>query len=254
MSITVAIADDQPGMRLALRKIIEKAPEVKIVGEAENGEELVALVEKTNPRVIFLDVEMPIMNGLDSAKRIQDINPKTILVFATAHDEYMSNAFELYAFDYMVKPFKMERVLQTLERITEIGSAPALGDAAKLPLPSALIAPEARKPVSRLMIKHKDGVTFVDTEDIRLIQRENRTTVLVTVNGEHATSESLGELEGRLNPNNFFRCHKSYIINIDYIDNITPYGRWTHIVRLKGTQKDALITHEKFEELQRMFL
>ena len=106
----------------------------------------------------------------------------------------------------------------------------------------------------RIMLHHKEGVNFVNQADILLVQRENRSTVLYATGGRRfETSEALGDVEERLDPKIFFRCHKSYIINLNVIDSITPYGRWTYVVHLVGTDQDALITHEKYEELERMF-
>ena len=118
--IRVVIADDEPGMRMIMRKMIEKAGGFTLCGEADNGPDLLKLVERYKPQVCFLDVEMPGMTGLECAKAIQDTDPRTILVFATAHEDYMAQAFEVYAFDYMVKPFKGERVMKTLERIRQV--------------------------------------------------------------------------------------------------------------------------------------
>lgn len=244
-TLRVLICDDEPGMRLILRKLVEMADGFEIVGEAENGEEGVALFEKTQPDIVFLDVEMPVLTGVEAAKRIQDMNPRVALVFATAHDDYMSDAFEVYAFDYMVKPFKNQRVLATLDRIKKLMSQPE-------PVVTPII-PERRKRPGRLLIRNRDGVVFVDMEDVLLVQRENRQTVLYTATDSYSTSDTLGEVEAKLDPDSFFRCHKSYIINLTYIDSITPYGRWTYVVKLKGTKQDALITHGKYEELEKMF-
>ena len=104
------------------------------------------------------------------------------------------------------------------------------------------------------MLHHREGVSFLKMSDILLVQRENRSTVIYTTGeGRYETSDSLGDTEAKLDPAVFFRCHKSYIINLNQIDSITPYGRWTYVVRLHGTKHDALITHEKYEELEQMF-
>ena len=255
--IRVVIADDEPGMRMIMRKMIEKADGFSLCAEADNGKDLLKLVEEYKPQVCFLDVEMPGMTGLECAKAIQDTDPRMILVFATAHDDYMAQAFEVYAFDYMVKPFKVERVMKTLERIRQVVD----GRTQPQQLPQAEKLEEhikAMPPKSvnngRIMLHHKDGVNFVNQADILLVQRENRSTVLYATGGRRfETSEALGDVEARLDPQIFFRCHKSYIINLNVIDNITPYGRWTYVVHLSGTDQDALITHEKYEELERMF-
>ena len=160
----------------------------------------------------------------------------------------MGDAFEVYAFDYLVKPFKVDRVIQTLERARDRllrRDARPVG----APVPAVPRAAEGR-----LMLRHREGVSFIDLQDILLVQREDRATVLYTADGgRYVTGDSLAEMEERLHSDAFFRCHKSYIINLNHIKDITPYGRWTYVVRLENTKHDALITHEKYEELERMF-
>ena len=254
--IRVVFADDQEGMRLILRKMIERAQGFTLCAEADSGSKAIALVEQYKPHVCFLDVEMPGMTGLECAKVIQDMNPHIIVVFATAHDDYMAQAFEVYAFDYMVKPFKVERVMKTLERIRQVTlGRQAAQDAQTQKLEAAAAVLRERGAASgRIMLHHKEGVNFVNQADILLVQRENRSTVLYATGGRRfETSEALGDVAARLDPKIFFRCHKSYIINLNVIDSITPYGRWTYVVHLVGTDQDALITHEKYEELEQMF-
>jgi len=246
--ISVLIADDDPGMRLILRKKIQATDGFFVAGEAVTGDEAMALYEKLNPQVVFLDVDMPGKTGVECARLIQDQNPACVLIFATGHEEYMGEAFEVYAFDYLVKPFKLDRLEQTLARIDD-----RLHRAKQPPL----TAPEPTAPrvsSGRLMLHHKDGVTFIDLADILLVQREDRSTVIYTERGgRYVLSETLSEMEARLDPSIFFRCHKSYIINLRRIRNITPYGRWTYVVQLDGTEHDALITHDKYEELEKKF-
>ena len=245
--IHILIADDDPGMRLVMRKVVERAEGYALAGEAEDGERLLALYEETRPDVVLMDVEMPGMTGIECAKVIQDRNPRTILVFATAHEQYMRSAFEVYAFDYLVKPFRTERALNTLKLIRErLSAQPAPAEPIRPPRPAAA--------AGRLMLKHRDGLSFLDIPSILLIQREERSSVLYLEDGgRYVTSDSLSELEARLPETMFFRSHKSYIVNLNHIDSISPYGRWTYIVKLRGTDRDALITHERFEDLQALF-
>ena len=245
-NIRILIGDDDPGMRLVMRKLVERAEGYELAGEAADGAELIELFDREHPDVVLMDVEMPGMNGIECGKAIQDRKPKTIIIFATAHEEYMKNAFELYAFDYLVKPFTLERALNTLRLARERLSEQRRAVSAALPARSDA--------VRRMMIKHKEGVRLVDPEDILMVQREERATAILLRDGSKLlTADPLGEIEQRLPPELFFRAHRSYIINLEQIDSIMPYGRWTHIVRLRGTQADALITHEKFEELERRF-
>ena len=243
--LRVLIADDDAGMRAVMRKIVERVDGFALAGEADNGRDALALAEKERPAVVFLDVEMPEENGVECARAIQDMDPNTVIIFATAHEGYMGDAFEVYAFDYLMKPFKVERVIQTLERARE----------RLLARQSNVVNPVRPRAVDgRMMLKHREGVNFLDLKDILLVQREERATVLYTADGErYVTGDSLADMEERLPAESFFRCHKSYIINLNHIKDITPYGRWTYVVRLEGTRHDALITHEKYEELERMF-
>jgi two-component system LytT family response regulator len=244
-NIRILIGDDDAGMRLVMRKLVEKAEGYELAGEAKDGSELIELFDRLRPDVVLMDVEMPGMNGIDCGKAIQDRAPKTIIIFATAHEEYMRSAFELYAFDYLVKPFSVERALNTLRLARERLSERRATVSASVPKSDGL---------RRLMIRHKDGVRLVDPEDILMVQREDRSTAILLRDGEKLlTGDPLGEVEERLPPELFFRAHRSYIINLEQIDSIAPYGRWTHIVRLRGTREDALITHDKFEELEKRF-
>ncbi len=248
-AIRVLIADDDMGMRLILRKKVEATEGYTVCGEAVDGAQAMELFESLRPQVVFLDVDMPQMTGIECARLMQDQSPTSILIFATAHESYRSEAFEVYAFDYLVKPFKMERMTGTLERIRERLSRATTTE--------SLPAPRPAKPQNtggRLMLRHREGVTFVNMRDILLVQREDRATVIYTEkDGRFVMPETLSETEARLDPELFFRCHKSYIINLNRIRNITPYGRWTYVVQLEGIQHDALITHEKYEELEKKF-
>lgn len=245
--IRALIADDDAGMRLLMRKLLEKSGGFTLCGEASDGAELLALAAEHHPQLVLLDVEMPGVSGVDCARELQDSDPHTILIFATAHDKYMADAFEVYAFDYLLKPFKAERALATLERAKSV--LKTREDAAQSAKPV-----EPRPQSGRILLKHRDGVSVINMEDILLVQREERATVLYTVNdGRYVTGDSLADIEARLDPALFMRCHKSYIINLSHVDSISPYGRWTYVVKLRGTRRDALITHEKYEELEKLF-
>jgi two-component system LytT family response regulator len=232
--MSVFIADDDAGMRLVLRKIVESMDGVQCVGEGADGAEAVKRCAELKPDIVFLDVDMPTKTGLQAAKEITEMLPETTLVFCTAHSEYMPDAFELYAADYLMKPFKTDRVRQTIRRIR------------KSQIQSKTV------PARTIMIKNRDGITFLPVSDIILICRDNRTTNIETTNGSFMTSDSLNELWKRLEGGDFFRSHRAYIISISAINTMYPYGRWTYLVSMRNTEKTALITHEKLKELQEL--
>ena len=245
MELKVVIGDDDSGIRLLLRKAIEKVEGFNLIGEAADGEAALFLFQSLKPDIVFLDVEMPKFTGLECATRIMDMDPKTKIIFATAYAEYMPEAFQVYAFDYLVKPFKVERVFQSLESIKALSTHIEDESVNKII--------KKVKSLDKLLIKNKEGICFVDMKDIIIVQREDRSTVIYTKDNSYVTSEGLSELEERLDGKVFLRSHKSYIINMAMITNIYPYGRWTYCIKLKNTNKDALITHDKYDELKDMF-
>ncbi len=244
--IRILTADDDAGMRLVMKKIVEHAEGYTLCGEATDGNELLRLYEESRPDVLLMDVEMPGMSGIECARAIQDRDPRAIMVFCTAHEEYMKNAFEVYAFDYLVKPFKAERALQTLSRIRDRLSGQ---------LEEKKVSVASGAATNRLMLKHRDGVSFLDLKSILLIQREDRATVVYTDDGQkYVTGDTLTEFEERLPADLFLRTHKSYIVSLAHVESVSPYGRWTYIIKLRGTKLDALITHERYELMQKMFI
>ena len=242
----VILVEDDAGIRILLRKIIEQNEGFEVVAEADNLKDAVLQFTKFKPEVVFLDIEIKGANGLECAKIIADMEPKTKIIFATAHAEYRSDAFEVYAFDYLVKPFPIERVNQTLDRIRELSAPPKNDELDKIV--------KYEKGLDKLLVKGKESLSFIDIKDIILIQRENSTTVIYTKNDSFTTSASLTEIETKLDPEQFMRSHKSYLINLSQIKKIEPYGRWTYIVIFKDLKKDALITSEKFDEIKKKFL
>lgn len=246
MDIKVLLIEDEAGIRLLMRKIIEKTPGFIVVGECEEGKEGLKVFNKLKPDVVFLDIQLKEGSGLDCAKEIADIEPKTKIIFATAHCEYMPEAFSVYAFDYLVKPFNVERVTHTLERIKALQEPDQAASMDKIV--------RYEKGLEKLLVKGKESMSFVNINDIILVQREDSNTVIYTQKDAFTTSASLTEVEEKLDPDQFIRSHKSYIINLSQITKISPYGRWTYIVKFKDLDKDALITGEKYEEIKKIFL
>jgi two-component system LytT family response regulator len=261
MVINVMLVEDEPHIRLILRKVIEKRESFKVVYECDNMTDGLLGFNEYKPQVVFMDIEINKSSGIDCAKVISQIAPDTKIIFATAHSEYMSNAFEMYAFDYLIKPFNIERINHTLERIERIISKDSItnNDSANENSSDNSTLNEKgsqeKEDKTQLLIKGKESLNFISVQDIIMIERADNSTYIYTVDGEiYNTSVSLSELENRLPTDVFMRSHKSYIINTTYIKKIEPYGRWSYIVKFKSTDKDALITKEKFEQIKRRFI
>ena len=245
MAIKVLLVEDEEGIRALLRKIIERVDDFEVVGESAQMLEAISLFTKEKPEVVFLDIEINGGSGLECARMIADLDPKTKIIFATAHSEFMSNAFEVYAFDYLVKPFNVERVSQTLELIKALKLSQRNEEIDKIV--------KYEQGLNKLLVKGKESMSFVDINDIILVQRENSSTVIYTKQDAFITTASLSDIEAKLEPDQFLRSHKSYLINLSQITKIEPYGRWTYIVKFKDIDKDALLTAEKYEEIKKRF-
>lgn len=267
--IKVSIIEDEPEIRKLLCKIIERQEGFQVVSESGSFSEAVIEFNKFKPDVVFVDIDLNGESGLECAKVMTQVNPKLKVIFATAHSEYMANAFEIYAFDYLVKPFDVERVVRTLKRIKEYGyehnsaintmdihgntSEGYTGGVSESKSWNLETVIQPEKHSDKLMIKGKEQISFVNKEDIIFIERKESSTIIVTGDEIYKTSVSLSSLEEKLDDKDFMRCHKSYIISLHRITKIEPYGRWTYIVKFKGTGESALMTAKCYEEIKKMF-
>lgn len=242
--LKVILAEDDHNMRLVLNNVLSKFPEVEIIGEVDNGKQLIEMVEQIKPEIIFLDVDMPEMNGLDAAKEICEVNPQIFIVFATAYANYTHEAFGVYAFDYLVKPFKLDRIKQTMQKILKLKNN-LKREGLKSVNVSNLIGNQGK-----LAVQSNDICNFVNISDIVFMTRAERKTVIHTLQDKFTTYESLQQLEERLKGRNFFRCHKGYIINSEMVLEISPWGNKTYLVKLANTKETALMTIEKAKEFR----
>lgn len=243
--IKVMLVEDEERIRHILKKMIEKVDGFEVVAEAESFATAISAFSVYKPEVVFVDVDLNGDSGLECAKVMVNLDPKLKVIFATAHSEYMANAFEIYAFDYLVKPFDMERVHKTLRRIKETYETTPKEE------PAGVQSVDSEN--DRLLIKGKEQMLFIDKKDIIFVERADNATSIVTAEETYRSSVSLSELEEKLT-GKFMRCHKSYIINTAMISKIEPYGRWTYVVKFKGIRETALITSQKYEELKTKYL
>ena len=244
METTVLIAEDDPAMRHILRKVLEEIPGVKVIGEADNGLEAIRMSREMVPRVVFLDIAMPEKDGLEAAREICDASPATMLIFATAYEDFTHEAFAVYAFDYLVKPFKIDRIRQTMEQV-------------RIRLPKAERAeiaphtPQAETGLKKILVKNEGKKSLVSIKDIVFLTREGRNVAIHTIEGKIKTTETIETLEQKLTGNTFFCCHRGFIINLNMAKEIQPWGRKTCKVILNNTKESITITKARARELEK---
>jgi len=247
MRITVLIAEDDPAMRHILRKALEEIPNVEVIGEAEDGLETIRLVKELAPRVVFLDIAMPGKDGLDASREICESSPGTRIIFATAFENFAHQAFEVYAFDYLIKPYRIDRIRKTMERIrTNLTEAEQVKAASVTPY-------QTKAGLSKILIKEEGKQLFVNVRDIIFLTREGRSTVVHTTGGKFKTPETLDSLEQKLSEHFFFRSHRGFIINLSMVKEIQPWGKKTCKVILNNTEESVIMTKAKSREMETRF-
>lgn len=232
----VLIVDDEPLARSIVRRMIQSHRDVEVLGECENGPEAVGRIESENPDLVFLDVQMPEMNGFEVISSLDEHNLPHI-IFVTAYDQYAVKAFEVHALDYLLKPFDQERFDAALDQARKQFVDRKSGSVNERIL--ALVAENAGRAeyLTRFIIKSGGKIFFLKADQIDWIEAEGNYVALHTGKQRHLFRGAIGSLETQLDPHKFRRIHRSTLVNIDRIKELQPWFRGDyHVVLHDGTQ------------------
>lgn len=244
----VVIVDDEPHARESIRLLLQAMPEVNIVAECDNGKDAIQAIEANRPELVFLDVQMPEMNGFEVVERFTGRLP--YFVFITAYDAFAIQAFEINAVDYLLKPYEDERFYQAFEKAKDqlLRDAPLQADVL-----TSLISQyvQGQKEVLKnLSIKVGKKIIFVKDESIRWIEAADQYCTIHTVDKDYLVRESMKFYEERLDPMLFFRIHRSSIVNLTEIKELQPFKKGRYAVILTDGQILELGPN-KLEELKK---
>jgi two-component system, LytTR family, response regulator len=229
-ALQVAIVDDEPLARYKIRALLEADEAVRIVGEASDCASAVALLDQQKPDLVFLDVQMPDGTGID-VLRAAHFSP--IVVFTTAFDSYAIAAFEVGAADYLLKPFSRGRFQQAMDRARVAARSGAARDWGKRATGSG----RQEREIVRLFVPTRAGTLLVDVADIEYFQGQGDYVQLNTKGRSHLVPITLKELEARLDSQVFLRVHRSFIVNIEFVDVIRSLGNGRACIAMKdGTE------------------
>jgi two-component system LytT family response regulator len=240
--LRVLVVDDEPLARQAIRLLLADDPEVTVVGEC-SGVDGASAVERTRPDVLFLDVHMPEVDGFDLLEQI-GIDQAPTVVFVTAYADHALRAFEVHAIDYLLKPVTDERFAGALARAKELARLRRGGEAAD-PRLGAMMR-ERTRVTRRILVRDRDRTHVVDVDTIDWIEAADYYAMLHVGDRTHLLRETMNQLEQRLDPERFFRVHRSAIVNLERVREIHPLFRGdrdlvladgTH-VRLSRTRRD----------------
>ena len=236
MKIKALIVDDEPIARDRVRRMLREETDVEIIGECGNGKEAVNFVHENKPDLVFLDIQMPEMNGFET---LQTINPEKVpaIIFVTAYDQYAIQAFDVHALDYLLKPFNRERFKRAVGRAREQIESKKVGKVDKRL--AALLADltKSKKYLERLVVKSVGRVFFLRTDEVDWIEAAGNYAKLHVGREGHLIRETMNGLEAKLNPDKFLRIHRSTLVNIDRIKELNPLFSGDYTVMLKnGTE------------------
>jgi DNA-binding LytR/AlgR family response regulator len=271
MSLKVVIVDDEPLARQELQYLVEGAGNVEVLAVGSNGIEAVELIRTHKPDVVFLDVQMPGLDGFGVLKKLLEKKTRMPqIVFATAYDQYAVRAFEVNAVDYLLKPFDKARVARTLEkaRVRVVAADPvapaeaaggvAIETAAKLDALLRLVEEAAHTPKSyrgKVVVRAQNRLLLVDQKEICFasIEEGEITVVTPTVAGQ-ANVRTLEELMEQLDPETFWRAHRSFVVNIQHIREVVPWFKSSYQLRMDDPKKTEVpVSRNQTKRLRELF-
>ncbi|MGM0751943.1 MAG: LytR/AlgR family response regulator transcription factor [Bacillota bacterium] len=233
----VAIIDDEPYSREEMKHLLSGYSWVEIVGEASSAEKGLEIILTKEPDVLFLDIEMPGMSGVDLAEALQKMKHKPEIVFATAYPDYALKAFRVEAVDYLLKPFEEEQIAQTMERLKN--------------LLKVVVKEQNESPsMGKLAVQDEDKIVFISPKDIQYIFREERETFICTEKKKYTCRLPIKELEAKLSTYPFFRVHKSYLVQLTYVEELIPWGSGVYQLKVHGADEAIPVSRNYVRELR----
>ena len=230
MQIKALIVDDEPLARDRIREMLKDHPEVEVIGEARNGQEAIAAVTDQNPDLVFLDVQMPDLDGFSVLQNLK-AEQVPLIIFVTAYDQHALRAFDVHAVDYLTKPFDRKRFAEAIDHAKVYLKGAKEPDTARIISMLQEIRTGARY-LERFAIKNGETVFFVRAEDVDAIEAQGNYVRLSLAGSSHLLRDTLNNVESQINPRMFVRIHRRTIVNIDRVKEVQTWARGEYRVVL----------------------
>ena len=235
MKHTAIIVDDEPLARERVRTMLEAEPDIELLAECASGPEAVAAIRRQTPDLLFLDIQMPEMDGFEVLRALGV--PLPLVIFTTAYDEHAVRAFEAQALDYLLKPFKPARFRAAVARAREQLARKQPDDVTRQLLSLIEARGAAAQYLTRIAVRDRDRVRFVKTGDIDWLEASGNYVVVHAGRENHVLRDTLTALETQLSPREFLRLSRSAIVNLDRVQQVEPTFNNEHVVVLSdGTR------------------
>lgn len=221
----IIIEDEELGREL-IKNYLKDQENIEVVMECENGFEGIKAIQDLKPDLAFLDIQMPKLNGFEM---LEILDEKPEIIFTTAYNQYAIQAFELNAVDYLLKPFSKERLLDALEKATARLNT-SQPQTVKI---NKLIQQPLEDTIERVVVKSNNKIHVIPVEKIRYLEAQDDYVMIYTTEGKHLKQATMKFFEEHLNPKDFMRVHRSYIIRLDQVVQLEPYGKDSYVAKLK---------------------
>jgi two-component system response regulator AlgR len=236
MTMRALVVDDEQPARARLTALLQELGQVVVVGEARNASEALQRIDELEPDLIYLDVRMPGMSGLELARHLGSLEEPPAIIFTTAHDEHAMEAFEAEAVGYLLKPVRKEKLSAATTRaqrltLRQLGSVAAVA------------------PRTHLSVRARDGIRLLKLEEVIFLQAEQKYTTVRHTGGEDLIDDSLRALEIEFG-DRFLRIHRSALVNRDFIEAVERNADGHHLIRLRGVEEPMQVSRRLVTELK----
>ncbi len=248
--IRVMLVDDERPSLNELQYILNKIEGVKVEAQFCDAVDALQNFSTIDPDVVFLDIEMPELDGLSLAEELIQQKPELAIVFATAFDHYALQAFEHHAMDYVLKPFEEERIQKAMDRIRErVGSRDEVEER------FAQIEAFRREGfrVKRISVWVNDRIVLMPLEKIAYFVAEEGTVFLVEGDHRHELHATMAQLEARFHGDGFFRCHRSYLVNLSRVEEMIPWFNNTYVLKISGQTEEIPVSRSRVKALKEYY-
>lgn len=236
--IRVIIIEDEPYSRAELKHLLSTEERLQIVDEADSGEKGLEKIILHEPDVIFVDINMPQMSGVQLVELVQKMKHPPLVVFATAYPDFAAKAFRLNAVDYLLKPFDEEQIKETLARIFATFTT------------NIDYKEEEEIKLGKLAVEDNEKIIYILPTDIHYLYREDRETIIRSKSGRYISKLPLKELEQKLKDYPFFRTHKSYLVNLEAIVELIPWFNGAFELKIAGEAEKVPVSRNYVKALR----
>lgn len=256
MPLRVLITDDNEKERIVLRYILERAQGVKIVGEAAHGLEALLLCQEKKVDLVFLDITMPEMGGMETASRLSALKDPPLFAFVTVHADLAVAAYNVGALDYILKPFEPGRIEKTILRARErLINQDVIEGLVRARLRGELeyVLEKYRedgRTLNRLPVRGRGKITLLNQRDIIYCESQAKKVLICTRDKSYMSNFTLSELAARLSEKAFFRAHPAFIVNLHYIKEILSFGEGSYILHMHDSERDIILSRSKAKLLR----